>query len=195
MLMVARLYPGYFDSIDRTIEAVFTPLQTFPHIELFLVITVLGSVTGIIVLALGALFLLRRNSHAVIQLFFLLVFASVSMGIAKMFVERARPEALLWLDPMNSFSFPSGHATLSTAFYGFIAVCLVRRTHSPILRTFWVALCIAVILAVGLSRLILNFHYFTDVLAGIFLGLFWLSVIFILPRDASLSTGKHRNWN
>ncbi|HWU24672.1 MAG TPA: phosphatase PAP2 family protein, partial [Candidatus Paceibacterota bacterium] len=106
----------------------------------------------------------------------------VSMGIAKMFVERARPSVLTWLDPSNTYSFPSGHATLSAAFYGFVSVQLYRRSHTRLTRILSLLIPMLLIALISVSRIILNYHYFTDVLAGILLGLFWLAVIFMLPK-------------
>ncbi|MDB4991763.1 MAG: phosphoesterase PA-phosphatase related protein [Parcubacteria group bacterium] len=182
MLMLARLYPPYLDRIDDVVEHLLTPLQTLTLIEPFLVITVLGSVTGVIVTALGAVYLLRRNRFTVLQLVLALGLAGVSMGIAKNFVERVRPNVLEWVNPLSSYSFPSGHATLSTVLYGFFAVCLYRRVRNPALRFISVAACILIIFLVCLSRLVLNYHYATDVTAGVFLGIFWLAVVFMLPK-------------
>jgi len=182
MLMFARLDPDDFERLDRWFENAVQPLQTFGHIELFLAITVLGGTVGITAVALGAAYFLRHNRFAQVQLFLILLFSSLSMGIAKAFVERARPDVLLWLDPMNSYSFPSGHATLSTALYGFIAVQLYRRSMSTLTRYLSILVPACVILLVSWSRIILNYHYFTDVTAGILLGLFWLAVIFMLPK-------------
>jgi undecaprenyl-diphosphatase len=182
LLMLARLYPASLDAVDAYVEGRVVPLQSFSFIEPFLVVTVLGSVVGIGLVALLAAYLLQANRFAVLQLILLMLFTSVSMGIAKTFVERARPETLMWLDPMNSYSFPSGHATLATALYGFIAVCLYRRIRSRIARWLSVGLCILTVLLVCLSRLVLNYHYLTDVAAGTLLGLFWLSVVLMLPK-------------
>lgn len=190
MLMVARLHPLWFDRIDDWFERAVQPLQTFGHIELFLIVTVLGSTIGITVLAAGAAYFLRRNRFAVLQLFLLLLFSSVSMGIAKAFVERARPDVLLWLDPSYTYSFPSGHATMSTAFYGFLMVQFYRRSRSVLGRFLAILVPITIIALVSLSRIILNYHYFTDVLAGILLGLFWLAVIFMLPKSRSGQQGR-----
>jgi undecaprenyl-diphosphatase len=143
---------------------------------------VLGSGTGATLVALGAAYFLRNNRFAVLQLGFLLLCATVSMDIAKTFVERLRPESLLWVDPLNTYSFPSGHATLATALYAFIGVCLYRRLRSPLPRFLATAACALLVLLVCASRLVLSAHYFTDVLAGMLLGLFWLAVVFMLPR-------------
>jgi undecaprenyl-diphosphatase len=186
LLMLARLYPAELNEIDLLVEAAILPFQSFTTIEAFLVITALGGVSGIIIVGLGATFLLRRNRFAVLQLFLLLVFSSISMGIAKTFVERARPEALLWIDPLNTYSFPSGHATLSAALYGFLAVCLYRRLRHPAARMLAVLGPALLVLLICISRVVLNAHYLTDVIGGVLLGLFWLCVVFMLPRHTAM---------
>lgn len=79
---------------------------------------------------------------------------------------RARPSAKMsvgWIGPTWSqkrHSFPSGHTTASTAFFG--ALCLARRKIGfPLL---------AVPATVAASRLYLNAHYFSDVVCGTILG-------------------------
>jgi undecaprenyl-diphosphatase len=71
----------------------------------------------------------------------------------------------------GSFSFPSGHASAAAASYGYIAYLAIRRTH----RLRWqilIAIGAAVtIVGVGYSRVVLGFHWTSDVLAGTLLGL------------------------
>jgi len=181
MLMFARLDPDDFDRVDTAFEIFVRPLQTFGHSEPFLVLTVLGSGIGITVLALGLAYFLRRNWQAVLQLVLVLAFSSLSMGIAKNFVERTRPHTLDWLVSLQSYSFPSGHATLSSAFYGFVAVALYRRSSTARGRFFSVFMPMLIVFLVCMSRIVLGYHYFTDVLAGVSLGLFWLAVVLMLP--------------
>lgn len=181
LLAVARLYPTELNGADGAVEAFIRPYQTLLSVEFFLAVTVLGTVIGITIIAMGAAWFLRKNRFNVLQLFLLLVFASLSMGIAKTYVARVRPDALLWLDPLNTYSFPSGHATLSTAFYGFLCVMIYRRTQGFV-RWASIAILILLIFLICLSRIVLSYHYATDVLGGIFLGLFWIAVIFMLPR-------------
>jgi undecaprenyl-diphosphatase len=82
---------------------------------------------------------------------------------------RARP--LNWVDiHESSFSYSSGHATLSLTFYGLLAYILWRalppsslRSAVPVVAGLW-------ILATGWSRLALGAHFATDVLGGYLLG-------------------------
>ncbi|MBD2344208.1 phosphatase PAP2 family protein [Anabaena subtropica] len=87
---------------------------------------------------------------------------------------RARPA--LWDHIVNvvHYSFPSGHAMVSTAVYGYIGYVLAKefpQWRRPILAS-----TVALILAIGFSRLYLGVHWPTDVLAGYTAGLLWLIV-------------------
>ena len=68
-------------------------------------------------------------------------------------------------------SFPSGHATDSTAFYLALALILALFVlRRPLARVLAVAAGLAVPFSVGLSRLVLGVHWPSDVLAGWALG-------------------------
>jgi|SRR5581483_3792960 len=92
-------------------------------------------------------------------------------SLLKQAVGRPRPPLGLRLVTETEPSFPSGHATDSTAFYValalVIAVVVLRR---PLARLATVVVGTAVPTAVGLSRLVLGVHWPTDVMAGWALG-------------------------
>lgn len=71
------------------------------------------------------------------------------------------------------WSFPSGHALGSVVFYGMLAYVLLRtlpaRWHRAV-----VAGTVALVVAIGISRILLQVHYFSDVMAGYAGGLLWL---------------------
>ncbi|OOG64368.1 hypothetical protein B0E46_06775 [Rhodanobacter sp. B04] len=72
-----------------------------------------------------------------------------------------------------SWSFPSGHAISSAVLYGMLAYVLLRLLPA---RWHRVAIAAALLLAglIGLSRILLQAHYFSDVVAGYACGLAWL---------------------
>lgn len=75
----------------------------------------------------------------------------------------------------EGWSFPSGHSSSSLAVYGMLAYLLIKGTrrewHAPI-----ALLAIMVILCVGASRVFLQVHFFSDVIAGFCVGAAWLAV-------------------
>ncbi|HFD79014.1 MAG TPA: phosphatase PAP2 family protein, partial [Gammaproteobacteria bacterium] len=81
-----------------------------------------------------------------------------------------------------SFSFPSGHASISVAVYGFLAVILARELRRS---WHWLAYATAVflIVAIGFSRLYLGVHWLSDVLGGWSLGVAWVAVMGIAYRQ------------
>ncbi len=87
---------------------------------------------------------------------------------------RARPEVIEVADnTVNSFSYPSGHATLAVGFYGALALILAYRL-SGFARWAVAVLGAFLILLIGFSRLYLGVHYPTDVLAGFLAAPLWL---------------------
>jgi undecaprenyl-diphosphatase len=71
-------------------------------------------------------------------------------------------------------SFPSGHAMSSTITYGAVFLALVPAL-SPRGRRVALAVTIALVLAIGCSRLLLGVHFLSDVIGGYVLGLAWLA--------------------
>ncbi|MEJ7806296.1 MAG: phosphatase PAP2 family protein [Telluria sp.] len=89
--------------------------------------------------------------------------------------QRARPSFDDPLVTLATYSFPSGHASGATLFYGFVGAYLVCTVVSVRARA--ALLCVAVtMVALGaLSRVYLGAHYLSDVLAGVAFGSAWLA--------------------
>jgi membrane-associated phospholipid phosphatase len=123
-----------------------------------------------------ALALARRGRRAGAWLFLAWVVGAFLLETAlKLAFRRVRPH---FPDPLASettYSFPSGHATMVTVFFGGLAGLVWRATTKPAPR---VAAVLGAALAVGvvsLSRICLGVHWPTDVAAGALVGLFWIA--------------------
>ena len=80
------------------------------------------------------------------------------------------------LRQVQNYSFPSSHATFNTLVFGFLAVLLARSI--PQARRWIVYLAAAfMIVPVAFARLYLGIHWLTDTLAGLCLGLIWVTVL------------------
>lgn len=79
---------------------------------------------------------------------------------------------------ISAYSFPSGHTTLSTVIYGFLAVLSASSLPA---RWRWLPYALAAVLVggIGFSRLYLGAHWLADVAAGIGLGTAWVAVLAI----------------
>ncbi len=100
----------------------------------------------------------------------------VVLGLKALF-HRARP--VDQIIHATGYSLPSGHAFASTVFYGMM-VYLVWRLVRPAWAR-WLATLLGVcgVAAIGLSRVYLNVHFLTDVVAGWASGLAWLVSVLI----------------
>ena len=91
----------------------------------------------------------------------------------KMFFARPRPlYPLLYKE--ESFSFPSGHATLSFILYGTLAYFMWLTDLPKVWKYVAMVLLVLLSLSIGFSRIYLRVHYPSDVLAGFCLGYSWL---------------------
>jgi undecaprenyl-diphosphatase len=95
-----------------------------------------------------------------------------SVAVLKRIFDRPRSELGFFVE--TSGSFPSGHAALSVAFYGFLFFILWRVR---VLRVIPAAISAATVaFLVGASRVYLIEHYVTDVINGWLVGALWLVI-------------------
>lgn len=96
------------------------------------------------------------------------------MDYLKQWFGRSRPTGES-LTIASGYSFPSGHAMISMAFYGFLAALLLSRAKSKWSRT-GAALLFILIFLIGFSRVYLNVHYTSDVIFGWLFGAICLTL-------------------
>ena len=97
----------------------------------------------------------------------------VTNGI-KVLADRARPT----LNPIAETlgpSFPSGHSSTAAAFYAAVALILARG-RSPRMRALLAGAAGGIAVAVASSRVLLDVHWLSDVIAGVTLGWAWFVV-------------------
>ncbi|MBE2242206.1 MAG: phosphatase PAP2 family protein [Burkholderiaceae bacterium] len=89
--------------------------------------------------------------------------------------ERARPLHHAGPTPFDGYSFPSGHSSGALVAYGMLAYVLIRTLprgwHLPAAM-----LCAAAAFSVGASRIFVQAHFATDVVAGFSSGGAWLTI-------------------
>lgn len=138
----------------------------------------IGSIPGIAVGGLlFGLWLYHRNRLLdLATLFAALLGVGALTFLLKSTYRHARPDVFPQLVEQMGYSFPSAHASLSLALYGFVGGWLI--VHGPRQPWRWAVglACFAFAAAIGLSRLYLGVHWPTDMLAGQAIAAFWLAV-------------------
>ncbi len=101
-------------------------------------------------------------------------------GLKQVFA-RVRPVHEHGFAVADGFSFPSGHTSGAVAVYGMLAV-LVLRLAPPRWQLPALLALVALVFAIGCSRVLLQVHWASDVLAGFASGLAWLTVCVLASR-------------
>jgi len=139
-------------------------------------LTYFGDVEALALVCLVVLLLLLLYGRKDEILLF--VFAALG-GIVLTFAMKAgfarpRPTIVQPLAIVTSYSFPSGHASITAAVYVPVLLILRRRfSRASVLLTLSILLFL---LLIGFSRIYLGVHYASDVLAGWAIIASWLGV-------------------
>jgi undecaprenyl-diphosphatase len=139
------------------------------------------AVMGILGLLLSGWMLWKRKWRSAAISILSVGGTAVMIGLMKELFLRVRPENALQVI-INDPSFPSGHASMAAAFFLVVAYFCALRIHSLHKRELAIAGCVLLILLIGVSRLVLNVHWFSDVLAGWALGIFIATASILLVR-------------
>jgi undecaprenyl-diphosphatase len=145
----------------------------------------LGGWIGLTALGVAATVLLVHERAWLDLAFFAAAYLGSQLVVAllKELFDRPRPDVGSSVPLPESAAFPSGHATAGVASLGALAVLAAERLPSRRARTWLWAAVVVLGFAIGLSRIALNVHFVTDVLAGWCLGLAWLAAC-LLGREA-----------
>lgn len=150
--------------------------RTTAGIDAFRVLTFFGSAAPLLAVVAVVCVVLYRRGQLVEAALLPLVFGGSELLnlVLKLSFHRTRPEvAFVQLD---TYSFPSGHAMVSTAVYGALAYLAWSRLRTRRRRLVLIAGTVVLVALIDFSRLYLGVHYLSDVLAGTAGGAFWLAV-------------------
>lgn len=177
----ARPYAATFDgSIRSSIRQMQSPLWT----SLFLTFTKFGSTLYLAIAGsiAGLAFIYLRWFRPMWLFIVAMAGQAILHNGAKYLIARPRPSAMLNYQPVESFSFPSGHALSSLCLYASVVWLITNRLeNSAIKAALWIVMVLFVIL-IGLSRLYIGVHFPTDVLAGWLAAAIWTAAVVSTDR-------------
>lgn len=130
---------------------------------------------GEIVIAIALLFLLIRKKLAFFCLINIICNNLLNTGL-KLLMMRVRPNILRLIE-IGGYSFPSGHAMISMAFYGLLIYFVHRLKYFKNIKILLYCVFVLIIVLVGVSRIYLGVHYASDVIGGYLASLAYLFVL------------------
>ena len=160
------------DTVPNTDLSIFNlmrELRNAPADELLIPLTMLGDafVLTVMMVTIVGWLAWRKAWRA--------AFASTVVFIAgklfSLFLKYAihRPRPLELYSGADSFSFPSGHATMAAITFGVLAV-LASHAMNRWSRSLVYAICGLFVIAIAYSRIYLGVHWLSDVLGGVVFG-------------------------
>lgn len=179
---------GHF---DQNITALITLYSSPRATEIMKLLTEMGSATVMISLALLAAVSLVyfKNRYWDAGMLTMALSGAFFMNyLLKLAFHRPRP-GIASLVQASGYSFPSGHAMASLAFYGMLAFLLwsyFRESKTVYLGILFIGV---LVLGIGISRIYLGVHYPSDVLAGYAAAGVWLAGCIIARNTLKSNRG------
>lgn len=180
--------------LNIVIEQVVAHMRTPFFTTLLVSITRLGSPFALSSLAVvvSSILVSRGRYHDASLFIVALLVSVVSLTILKNTFQITRPVSDLV--EASGWSFPSGHATVATAFFFLLAHAFFNRMKTLSGKVVLISGSILSVALISFSRLYLGAHWILDILAGIALGLLSVSFVVLLfsifAGDKYLLKGK-----
>jgi len=174
---------------DRVGLGVAHALRSEPLGPLMVGMTWLGSLMLLLPLTgLRAWYLFREGRRRESAFIMLALLSASALGhLVKLWVARPRPELFAaWLPLPEDWSYPSAHAMQVTA--AALALFLVSTRRQAI----WAAALGLVVTGVGLSRIYLQVHFPSDVIAGTLASALWVGGVYALIFRRASRPGQGR---
>ena len=141
----------------------------------FKIITQFGSALVLIIITILCVIFIRDKKYKILVPANLVTIAIINI-VLKNFFLRPRPDELRLIEE-TGYSFPSGHAMASTAFYGLLIYIVHEKVENKILRNTICIMLGLLILLISISRIYVGVHYTSDVIAGTCFSIAYLILI------------------
>ena len=139
------------------------------------IITHIGSAKIVIILTILLLLFIKEMKNKVFVLADVIGAAGLNV-ILKHIIQRDRPN-IHRLIKETGYSFPSGHAMMSMAFYGMLIFLIFKYVKNPVKKWVLIILLTIILLTIGITRIYLGVHYPSDVIGGFLVSFAYLLIL------------------
>jgi len=161
---------GFDTAIYSFIISIKSPVVT----QIFKSITFFASPVFLIILSILLFFIFKNKKYGLLSAVNLIVITIINQ-ILKFTFTRERPFEWMLIEE-SGYSFPSGHAMVSMAFYGMLIFLIWQTQISKTKKKLWTIVLTVLILLIGISRIYLGVHYASDIIGGFTLSLSYLII-------------------
>lgn len=162
--------------VDSLVESFAIGIRNDKLTNFMITITNLSRAYFLISASIILLFILKNKKTALLIIINLVV-VFLSSQLFKFIFHRTRPDGEHIVSVLG-YSYPSGHAMVSMAYFGFILYLINKKIPKKIDRIILTIITSIMIFLIGFSRIYLGVHYASDVFAGFLLASAYL-VIFL----------------
>ena len=161
--------------IDKIAYKLFVEKLRTPSLNnLMKIIATISNTPATVIFIILLLIFIKNKKVALTIPINLLIITSINQ-ILKLIFQRPRPLGYRLLE-IGEYSFPSGHAMTSMALYGLLIYLAYKLVKNKNLKVLFITISIFMIIIIGISRIYLGVHYFSDVLVGWSLSIIYLII-------------------
>jgi undecaprenyl-diphosphatase len=173
--------------IDKLAYNIFVKKLRNPSLtNIMKIITSLSNTTTIVIITI-ILLIFIKNKKIAITIPINISLVAILNRIIKSIIKRPRPSGYRLLK-IGGYSFPSGHAMASMAFYGLLIYLSYKFIKNEKLKKLSIILNIIIIILVGISRIYLGVHFLSDILVGYSVSIIYLIIYIKILKKLKVIT-------
>ena len=178
--------------IDKTITTFVTGNRSRFFDYLFVLLSYLGETITISIFCFILLLLPNRNKLGV-PITIITALSAIINFVIKILVMRARPQgyflpdSTLFYTMPAGYSFPSGHAQTANVFYLSLTILLLKYFKTNLANILFITFALLFCILICFARVYLGVHYFSDIMAGLSIMIFVLSLGLYLIKNTKLN--------
>ena len=173
-IITYAIFSDKIDALDKNIHSYILNIRNENLTSILITITNISSAYALIVLSILVLLIMKKKRIPLLICLNLII-SFLTNQIAKLTFTRPRPIGINLIEE-SGYSYPSGHAMISMAYFGFIAYLIYKSNLNKIIKLLLITSIFILILLIGFSRIYLGVHYLSDIIGGFLLSIAYIMI-------------------